>query len=159
MGVQRLGQLPRLASAGSGHTSKRFLGSFHYKNQQHDLMYGWKAEIHRLFVHIDLGADIAEDVAMVDGLAWRARKGEWGGSAMNLFEHSKLATGTDNLYIIISDLQGVQNPVILSLDWESEKPSVSIFVPTEISLTYLSKHFNLFKGIGKNYAVYKKKFL
>jgi hypothetical protein len=88
---------------GSGYTSKRFIGSFHHKGQQHDLMHGWKEDSHRLFVHTDLGADIGGDIAMVDGLVWPAGKGEWAGSAMNLFENSKLATGTDKLYIIISD--------------------------------------------------------
>jgi hypothetical protein len=53
---------------GSGNTSKRYLGSFHHKGQQHDLMHSWKADSHRLFVHTDLGADIAGDIVMIDGL-------------------------------------------------------------------------------------------
>jgi hypothetical protein len=93
-------------------------------------MHGWKADSHRLLVHTDLGADIAGDIAMIDGLVWPAPIGEWAGSAMNLFEHSKLATGTDKLYIIISDPQGVQHPVVLTLDWESEKPSQRPFCIT-----------------------------
>ena len=36
----------------------------------------------------------------------------------------------DKLYIIISDPEGEENPVVLSLDWESEKPSRGSFCTT-----------------------------
>jgi hypothetical protein len=93
-------------------------------------MYGSKEDSHKLFVHSDLGADIGGDIGMVDGLAWPTLKGVFAGSAMNLFEHSKVATSRGKLYIIISDPWGLQNPVLLSLDWESEKPSEGPFCTT-----------------------------